>query len=113
MALTASQLYALLRDGAAGFPPQFEYNLTQSGYIPETNVRQSGNNIVLPQRGVSVNLPRGYAPARPTESISQEAYEEVEEQWLVSRLPRLQKVDVSNYCWSLIDDGFDSAEMLE
>ena len=112
MALTASQLYALLRDGAAGFPPQFEYNLTQSGYIPETNVRQSGNNIVLPQRGVSVNLPRGYAPTRPTESISQEAYEEVE-QWLVSRLPRLQKVDVSNYCWSLIDDGFDSAEMLE
>lgn len=116
MALTASQLYALLREsGAAGIPPQFDYDLTQSGYIPESNIGQSGyigKNIVLPQRVISANLPRGYVPDRPTESISQEAYEEVE-QWLVSRLPRLQKADVSNYCWSLIDDGFDSAEMLE
>jgi len=116
MALTASQLYSILREsGAAGIPPQFDYDLTQSGYVPETNIGPSnyrGNNIVLPQRAVSSNLPRGYVPARPTESISQEAYEEVE-QWLVSRLPRLQRADVSNYCWSLIDDGFDSAEMLE
>eukprot|EP00985_Skeletonema_marinoi_P019246 scaffold10964_cov146-Skeletonema_marinoi.AAC.5 len=116
MALTASQLYSILREsGAAGIPPQFDYDLTQSGYVPETNIGQSsyrGNNIVLPQRAVSSNISRGYVPARPTESISQEAYEEVE-QWLVSRLPRLQRADVSNYCWSLIDDGFDSAEMLE
>ena len=111
MALTASQLYSILREsGAVGIPPQFDYGLTQSGYVRQSDDR--GNNIVLPQRAVSANLPRGYVPVRPTESISQDAYEEVE-QWLVSRLPRLQKADVSNYCWSLIDDGFDSAEMLE
>lgn len=117
MALTASQLYSILREGGARMPPQFHYDVTQSGYIPETNFEQSGynrgRNIVLPQMAASANLPRGYVPAvQPTESISQEAYEEVE-QWLLSHLPRLQKADVSNYCWSLIDEGFDSAEMLE
>jgi hypothetical protein len=116
MALTASQLYSILRESGARMPPQFQYDMTQSGYIPETNLEQSGyrgRNIVLPQKAVSANLPRGYVPAaQPTESISQEAYEEVE-QWLLSYLPRLQKADLSNYCWSLIDEGFDSAEMLE
>ena len=114
MALTASQLYSILRESGAGMPPQFHYDVTQSGYMPETNLGQSGyrGNIVLPQRVVSANLPRGYVPAQPTESISEEAYEEVE-QWLLSHLPRLQKTDVSNYCWSLIDEGFDSAEMLQ
>lgn len=115
MALTASQLYSILRESGAGMAPQFQYDETRSGYIPVTNSEQSGyrGNIVLPQRAFSANdLPRTYVPTQPTESISQEAYEEVE-QWLLFYLPRLQKADVSNYCWSFIDEGFDSAEMLE
>ena len=116
MALTASQLYSILREsGAVGMPSQFQYEMSQQGYMPEVDPSQSsyrGNNIVLPQRATSSNLPRGYVPARQTESISQEAYDEVE-QWLLSHLPRLQKADATNYCWSLIDEGFDSAEMLK
>lgn len=111
MALTASQLYSILRESDAGMAPQFRYDKSQLGYIPSQE--EYRGQTVLPQRAFSVNtFPRGYVPARTTESISQESYEEIE-RWLLSYLPRLQKADVSNYCWSLIDEGFDSAEMLE
>jgi len=35
------------------------------------------------------------------------------EQWLLSSLPDLKNVDAANYCKCLIDDGFDSLDMLE
>lgn len=63
---------------------------------------------------------RNCAPSSETASLSdqqdvyltnEKSYEEVE-RWLLTHLPRLQKEDVVRYCGCLIEDGFDSMDML-
>jgi hypothetical protein len=56
--------------------------------------------------------PSGNAVAQAQASLANDKRAEEVEQWLMSYLPQLNKDDAVNYCKILIDDGFDSLDML-
>ncbi|KAL3763041.1 hypothetical protein ACHAW5_000438 [Stephanodiscus triporus] len=56
--------------------------------------------------------PNGSAGAQAQAALANDKRFEEVEQWLMSYLPQLNKEDAVNYCKCLIDDGFDSLDML-
>ena len=62
--------------------------------------------------GTEQQLPRTDMMLSTQTLANEERYEEVE-QWLLSYLPSLQEYDVANYVANLLEDGFDSMEMME
>ena len=62
--------------------------------------------------GHPLHQPSGNAVAQSQASLANDKRAEEVEQWLMSYLPQLNKDDAVNYCKILVDDGFDSLDML-
>jgi hypothetical protein len=81
--------------------------------VKSTNTRRLISVLRKFQGGEqSLYPPSGKTVAQAQASLANDKRVEEVEQWLMSYLPQLNKEDAVKYCKILIDDGFDSLDML-